>query len=124
MNKTVMMAALAMSLVVAGCRPRSDPAAGFELAGSWLLRLPAGFEHSVTLTRLGPARFEMIKPGLNLAGVYEVRGDQLEIVTPRQPRYAGFVWHIEDANHLTLTGQPPPDQTGGNYLGATLVRAE
>lgn len=95
---------------------RKSPA----LEGSWRMYLPAGFEHAIVLKPLGDNRYRLEPGSLNSSGVYEVRGDRLVLVEPREPHLKGFEWSIRSPYFLTLTGQA--SNTGSDYLGAVLFR--
>ncbi len=93
-----------------------------NLAGTWQLTLPAGFQHTVEITAEAGARYRVTKPGLSLNGIYEVRGNRFVMAVPNDPRLTEFVWQIEDADHLTLIEEPPASKTGAKYRNAKLVR--
>jgi hypothetical protein len=93
------------------------------LGQRWLMYLPAGFVHRVTLTPCGPDRYRLDPPWLNSSGVYAVRGDRLVIVEPDDRRLFGFQWQIDRDGRLTLVDQPPLRETGSDYLGAMMVPA-
>lgn len=102
--------------------PQPEPApAKSALARQWVMLLPAGFAHWVTLTPLGSDRYRLEPRALNSSGMYEVQGNRLVIVEPNDRRLLGFEWEIQADGHLTLVGQPPLRETGSNYLGATMV---
>jgi hypothetical protein len=93
-----------------------------DLGGEWLMHLPAGFEHQVTLTPVRPNRCRLGPSKLFFSGVYEVQAGRLVIVEPDDPRLFGFEWEIRRDGRLILVGQPRRDAVGQNYLGATMVR--
>jgi hypothetical protein len=93
-----------------------------DLSGPWLLRLPAGFQHKVALTREGPERYILNKGSLNFNGLYEFKEGNLVMLKPKDPRLTEFKWRLEPNGTLTLVGQPEMGKTGANYLGATLTR--
>ena len=103
-----------------------------RLAGRWLMTLPAGFEHRVTLEpvesdryRLRAVRIDSRGEGDNrlvFAGVYEIREGWLVIVEPDDDRLLGFGWKIHNPNTLILADQPEAGKTAHDYLGATLTR--
>jgi hypothetical protein len=97
------------------------PADKHGLGKEWLMQLPAGFVHEVSVTPLGGDRYRLEPRQLNSSGVYEVRGGRLVIVEPNDRRLLGFAWEIHPDGHLTLVDQPPTEKTGVNYLGAVMV---
>jgi len=113
--------------------PRREPSPGekagpaentSDLSGDWLLALPAGFEHRVVLTDLGGGRYRLAPRSLNMSGVYERRGRELELVEPTVSRLTEFRWRAEGSDVLRLVAEPPPGKTGARYAGATLRRRE
>jgi bla regulator protein blaR1 len=90
-------------------------------SGEWIMSLPAGFQHRITLTPVGKGRYRLGPRKLNSSGVYEVRKDRLVIVQPNDRRLLGFEWELRKGSFV-LVGQPPVGKTGSNYLGATLSR--
>lgn len=98
------------------------PAERIDFAGAWLMTLPLGAEHQVEIKGVEADHFKLIRPRLNLAGVYEADGGTLKIVRPDDKRLTGFVWTAVNRNTLILTGEPPVARTGSSYLGATLTR--
>jgi hypothetical protein len=92
-----------------------------DLSGKWRMFLPAGFEHEITLTRVGDNRYRLEPRVLNFAGVYELDDQNFTIVEPKEPRLAGFQWQMRSEYLLTLVGQS--DKTGADYLGAILFRS-
>jgi beta-lactamase regulating signal transducer with metallopeptidase domain len=101
---------------------RNPDAAAAPYAGSWLMSLPAGFQHRITLTPVGSNRYRLAPNKLNSSGIYEVQGDRLVIVAPNDRRLLGFVWEVQSPGRMLLIGQPPISKTGSNYLRATLTR--
>lgn len=91
-----------------------------DLSGSWRVFLPAGFEHTVTLTLVEGNVYRLQPGSLTFSGLYEVRGDGFILVQPSQPRLKGFEWKIRSPYLITLVEQP--SNTGANYLGAVLFR--
>jgi hypothetical protein len=91
--------------------------------GDFTLHLPSGFEWQVSLVKLKHDRYELTsRTGLNCLGVYLMQGNRLQMELPNDPRLTEFQWLVEDGDHLKMVAQPPAAKTGGNYLGATLVR--
>jgi hypothetical protein len=123
MKKLASVAVLLVVTLLMGCAT-TKPAASTttDLSGSWQLTLPAGFQDTVAISREGIRCYRLWKPGLNINGIYEVRGDHLVMVVPNDPRLTEFVWHIDDADHLTLVEEPPASKTGASYRTATLKR--
>jgi hypothetical protein len=103
-----------------------------RLAGRWLMTLPAGFEHRVTLEPVGPDRYRLKATRtdprgkgdnrLVFAGLYEIRDGRLVIFDPDDSRRMGFGWTIHNPNTLILADQPEAGTTGADYLGASLTR--
>jgi hypothetical protein len=91
--------------------------------GDFTLHLPSGFEWQVSLVKLKKNRYELTsRHGLNCLGVYLMQGERLQMELPNDPRLTEFQWLVEDGDHLKMVAQPPAAKTGGNYLGAMLVR--
>jgi hypothetical protein len=78
-----------------------------RLAGRWLLTLPAGFEHRVTLEPVGSDRYRFRRTGstraarrgdvrLVFSGLYEIRDGCLAIVEPDDERLTEFGWTIHN----------------------------
>jgi beta-lactamase regulating signal transducer with metallopeptidase domain len=100
-------------------KPDSDGAV--NLAGNWMMHLPAGFDHHIKLERIDPDHYRLSPKGLTMAGVYLLEGDRLIIEKPNDRRLTGFQWEIRAANNLLLVAQPSRSKVGANYLGATLA---
>jgi hypothetical protein len=91
--------------------------------GDFTLHLPSGYEWQVSLVKLKKNRYELTsRHGLNCLGVYLMQGERLQMELPNDPRLTEFQWLVEDGDHLKMVAQPPAAKTGGNYLGAILVR--
>lgn len=96
-----------------------------DLSGDWLLTLPAGFEHRVTLKNVGTRRLRLEpkeRKSLNFSGTYVVQDDRMVIIDPADERLTGFDWKILSRNALLLTDEPDVSKTGAQYVGATLTR--
>ncbi|EAQ78207.1 hypothetical protein [Blastopirellula marina] len=93
-----------------------------DYSGRWLMTLPLGAEHHVAIKKAKDNQLKLVRPRLNLAGVYQVDGATLTIVRPADKRLTGFVWTAINRNTLILTGEPPQGRTGSSYVGATLTR--
>lgn len=92
-----------------------------DLAGRWLMTLPAGAKYQVVVQPAAGKQFRVEK-AVRFSGVYEVRGERLVLVTATNARDTGFEWEIRGPDELTLVAQPPVEKTGSDYLGATLKR--
>ncbi len=92
------------------------------LAGHWVMYLPAGFQHRITLTPVGPNRYRLAPDRLNSSGVYELRGERLVLVQPTRCHIPGFEWEVRGGDRLVMVAQPPVDKIGSNYSGAYLSR--
>jgi hypothetical protein len=101
--------------------PAVEPAAAtrIDLAGDWLLTLPAGFQYRVALERTDDGRYRLSSSG-NSAGVYERRGDKLFMFAPEDERHDVFTWQVLNANTLLLIDET--GASGARYAGATLCR--
>jgi hypothetical protein len=99
--------------------PVAAPAARFDLAGDWLMTLPAGFQYRVQLQRTDDGRYRLSSSG-NSAGVYERRGDKLYMFAPEDERHDVFTWQVLNANTLQLVDET--GASGARYAGATLSR--
>jgi hypothetical protein len=93
-----------------------------DFSGSWRVFLPAGFEWAVTMKPLDDNRYRLEPGTLTFSGVYEIQGDRLVLVEPADPNCTGFEWTIRSQYFLTMSKQST--SPGGNYLGATLFRAQ
>ncbi|MFI4875396.1 MAG: hypothetical protein ACIALR_08670, partial [Blastopirellula sp. JB062] len=94
------------------------PAEPIDYSGKWLMTLPQGAEHHVTVKATNNNRFKIAHPRLNLAGTYSAEGGSLKIVRPKQKGMEGLIWTAVNRNTLLLTGAPPQSRTGSNYVGA------
>lgn len=93
-----------------------------DLSGDWLLTLPAGFEHHVMFTYQGKNRYRLAPGRLNMSGVYQLEGDRLRLVEPKDARLTEFRWQVQGTGTLLLVEEPPAGKTGARYLGATMTR--
>ncbi len=90
-----------------------------NLAGSWLLTLPAGWQQRATIERLEDGRYRLPGHG-NLNGTYELEGRTLTLVEHDDDPMPNFVWEVLNDNTLRL--RIDGNNAGANYLGATLGR--
>lgn len=128
------LASLTLALGLAGRTPAASPTADpetlclavwqppatLDLAGDWLLSLPAGFSREVTLTPLGGGRFRLQPGNLNCAGAYVLRDGVFLLEEAFDRRDEGYRWQFLNANVLVLTAEP--GNRGARYVGATLSR--
>ncbi|TWT39035.1 hypothetical protein [Blastopirellula retiformator] len=98
------------------------PKEPIDFAGTWLMTLPLGAEHQVVIKATRDDKFKLVRPKLNMAGVYQANGEKLTITKPDDKRLTGFEWTAINRNTLILTGEPSTSRTGSSYLGATLTR--
>lgn len=91
-------------------------------AGRWVMTLPRGFRHRITLTPVGEGCYRFEPRNLMMSGVYAVQNERLVIIAPSDKRLAGFVWQKEVDGTLTLIGEPGVAKTGSSYLEATMRR--
>jgi hypothetical protein len=104
-------------------RPGFQPDHWRPLAtGQWQLTYPAGAQWITRLTVKGNNEYELRDGGI-LDGVYRVRGDELEVVTPADERMVGLSWAWEK-DELVLVGEPSPPPAGSSYLGSRLRRRQ
>lgn len=91
------------------------------LAGSWRMKLPAGFQYQVLLRLLGDSRIAL-ENAVRFSGIYEFRNGRLVLVEAANRAEKIYEWEVRGADEFTLVAQPPVAKTGANYLGATLKR--
>jgi RNA polymerase sigma factor (sigma-70 family) len=91
------------------------------LAGSWQMKLPAGFRYQVLLRPLGANRVS-VENAVRFSGIYELRQGRLILAEAATRAEKGFEWEVRGAGELALVAQPPVAKTGASYLGATLCR--
>src|SRR5881409_97885 len=72
-----------------------------DLAGRWLLTMPAGFEYEATLMTSGEG-YRLRCPATNLRGVYQLRDGHLIATAPDNERMTGLVWEVKNRNVLIL----------------------
>lgn len=94
-------------------------AAPVDLAGDWLLTLPAGYQYRVSIDSLGENRFRL-KNAVAFSGVYQLNGDVLQIVEPSDERLNVFDWQLHNVNSMTLVDET--GASGARYVGATMGR--
>lgn len=106
-----------------GESPRRVRLEDTDLAGRWLLTMPAGFEYDATLQREDePGRYRLRCRATNLSGVYEFQGRCLTAVSPDNERMTGLGWELKNRNVLLLTVHPESAAVGSDYRNATLSR--
>jgi hypothetical protein len=93
-----------------------------EIEGRWLMTLPGGFQYEIKFELSEKGTFGMTPTSLNSSGQYLLKQGVLSIVEPSDKRLLGFQWTAVNPNVLILTSQPKTEQTGANYLGATLTK--
>ena len=57
-----------------------------------------------------------------LQGEYELKGGELSMARPTDPKMTGLVWRVKNKNLLKLVEHPVSSQFGSDYRGAVLVR--
>jgi hypothetical protein len=97
----------------------SERTTSIDLAGRWLLTLPAGFQYRVTIEQAGEGRYRF-SGGLAFAGIYELQGQKLAMIEPVDKRMTVFDWTLHNVNSLTLAAET--GASGARYVGATLGR--
>jgi hypothetical protein len=112
---------IAATLFVAGCATDKS-ATTANLAGTWQLTTPSGFQHKVHIIRTGDQRYRISKAGVIINGLYEQRGNRLFMVTPADSQLTDWVWKINNGNQLTLVKEPDVRITGVHYRASTLQR--
>jgi hypothetical protein len=100
----------------------APPAEELRFSGRWLLTLPAGFKHRITMTPLGRNRYRLTPGTLNVSGIYTVRDRQLRMLEANDSRLTEFAWESPGGNGMVLVEEPPAGKTGASYIGATLTR--
>ena len=94
-----------------------------NLTGEWLLTMVGEFEFDVRIEPDDRPNFFVLRlPGSNIAGVYELKGNRLEMSRPEDERYVGLVWELKNANTLILIEHPKTSRFSSDYTGATLGR--
>jgi hypothetical protein len=116
------LALLALAFPLSAQEGQGGPA--FDCSGNWRLFLPAGFEHVITFRPEGKGRWRLTPAELVSSGIYEVQGDKLVLVEPKEARLRGFEFKITSEFLLTLTAEPGSGEPGrgSKYLGAVLFR--
>jgi len=102
---------------------RAKEFARVDLAGTWKLTLPAGYEHEAKISPRGKGLYQFDVPTV-MRGVYRHRGDKVAIEIPSDERLTEFVWEFQDENLLMLIESPPVAKTGSDYRGAVLQRID
>ena len=103
--------------------PAPATAKSVDLAGGWLLTMPAGFEFEATLEQIEKSsKYRLVSGAANLRGVYELKEGRLSMVQPEDERMIGLVWEIKNRNVLVLVEHPEASQFGSDYRNATLSR--
>ncbi len=90
-----------------------------QLAGRWLMTLPAGFKRQIVIRTTEGDRF-VLEEAARFSGTYEFRDGRL-ITAKAEAVKEHYEWKV-GADELTLVAQPPKEKLGQNYLGATLKR--
>lgn len=94
-----------------------------DLAGSWLLTMPAGFEYEAVLEATDkPGHFRLRSGATNLNGVYELRSGRLSMSAPADEKMVGLAWDVLNRNVVVLTEHPESSRFGSDYRRATLSR--
>jgi hypothetical protein len=112
---------LAATLFVTGCATDKSVATA-NLAGTWQLTMPSGFQHKVHVASEGDQRYRISKAGVIVNGIYERRGNRLVMVEPADSPMKDWIWKIDNENHLTLVKEPDVRITGGHYRKSILQR--
>ncbi len=92
-----------------------------EFAGTWRMKLPAGFEYNVTLNQEenGLLRMTCLGHALNLLGDFSCVGNELRLVAARQERVDDYIWVYRDGKFVLALEE---HRHGAYYRGATLTR--
>ncbi|HEY2252615.1 MAG TPA: TIGR03067 domain-containing protein, partial [Planctomycetaceae bacterium] len=101
----------------------NDRAAAEKLVGVWTMTLPRGAVHSVELTPRPDGTLLLdSKANINSRGAYAFSKGELSLIEPVQSNMHDLVFTQNEDGSFTLTHEE--HDTGGNYLGAILRRAE
>lgn len=107
-------------------RASPSPAPGtpsLDLAGTWLLTMPKGFEYEARWERVdGKLEYRLVCGATMLRGGYEFCGRRLRMTRAEDERLAGLVWEVKNKNVLLLIEHPEESQFGSDYRNATLSR--
>lgn len=96
-----------------------------DLAGGWLLTMPAGFEYEASLEPIEKSnKYRLICGATNLRGEYELREGRLSMVRPEEEMMTGLVWEVKNRNVLVLVEHPESSQFGSDYRDSTLSRSK
>lgn len=101
-----------------------------DVSGEWQMFLPAGWEQTVTIERLGENRY-YVRPPYVMKGTYVVEEGRLTRLSEERlegeakpesklPAREAFAWEIRSPYMLTLV--PDERSRSNDYLGATLFR--
>ena len=91
------------------------------ITGTWTAKLPAGFQHPTTVSKLPDGRYVLASRGDVFNGIYEWQNGTLVVVQPSDTRMMGLTWNW-DGKQFLLVGEPPDTPSGPSYLGTTLSR--
>jgi hypothetical protein len=111
-----------------GKPPASDAAAAeseaaraaSDYSGAWRMLLPAGFDLAAKLEAMAENRYRFTSGGSRFNGVYELRGNRLVMVEPKESRLEGFAFEVRSRYLLTLVEQSA--KLEHDYRGAVLFR--
>jgi hypothetical protein len=90
--------------------------------GSWTLHSAARTTEIIEVRSLRPGEYYLSAAGHPLAGVYVLRGAQLEIVKPDNPRMGGTIWLVNGTRSMTLVEEPPVQMSGRKFVAAQMSR--
>jgi len=94
-----------------------------EFAGTWKMKLPAGFEYDVKLNQCDNGLLELTSThgALLLLGDFACIGSELRLVKPRHERIDDYIWEYQDGRFVLTRDE---QAHGGNYRLATLTRVQ
>ncbi len=97
---------------------------GKEWVGTWIMHLPAGFEHQIRIveTECGILKFAADK-NLNSLGTYALIKNQLLLVKPNDASDTDdFIWQLNDEGQFVLITDK--NRAGARYIGAVLEKVK
>lgn len=95
---------------------------GKEWVGTWVMRLPAGFEHQVRIIESEDGILQLdADKNLNSLGTYALIKNQLLLVKPRDESATDdLVWQLNDEGMFVLITDK--NRAGARYIGAVLEK--
>ena len=113
------LALLLSAAIIAAC---ATAAARPIEPGAWLMQSPDGTVEKIEVRLVRDGEYYLNAPGNPVGGLYRLRGDELAVTQPDNPRMQDLVWKLNADRSLTLVQEAPVQVSSRRLVSATLIK--